>query len=263
MTSVAFIMGVVPLVLASGAGAEVRQAMGIAVFAGMLGVTLFGLVPDAGLLRRRAGSGGAVVRARTSAVAPQVPARCGGSLIVRIQHRFASTRDSCRVLVRIAGVRGAQCARTPPSAAGDTSPLTSLGRGGLLRIRRTTRAGGGSSTIRCSSELENAALDANRDVRSALARLDQSRAVFDEDAPPAAIRRSTAGAYVDVREQAQPGFRDEPARINTYRAGFDASWELDLFGRVRAADRRGVGQRRELRGRARRRARQRRRRTSR
>ena len=43
MTSVAFIMGVVPLVLASGPGAEVRQAMGIAVFAGMLGVTLFGL----------------------------------------------------------------------------------------------------------------------------------------------------------------------------------------------------------------------------
>ncbi len=39
MTSVAFIMGVVPLVLASGPGAEVRQAMGIAVFAGMLGVT--------------------------------------------------------------------------------------------------------------------------------------------------------------------------------------------------------------------------------
>ena len=43
MTSVAFIMGVVPLVLASGPGAEVRQAMGIAVFAGMLGVTVFGL----------------------------------------------------------------------------------------------------------------------------------------------------------------------------------------------------------------------------
>ena len=32
-----------------------------------------------------------------------------------------------------------------------------------------------------------------------------------------------------------PGFTDEPLRINTYRAGFDASWELDLFGRVRAA----------------------------
>jgi multidrug efflux pump subunit AcrB len=43
MTSLAFIMGVVPLVFASGAGFEIRQAMGIAVFAGMLGVTLFGL----------------------------------------------------------------------------------------------------------------------------------------------------------------------------------------------------------------------------
>jgi hydrophobe/amphiphile efflux-1 (HAE1) family protein len=43
MTSFAFIMGVVPLVTASGAGSEMRHAMGIAVFAGMLGVTLFGL----------------------------------------------------------------------------------------------------------------------------------------------------------------------------------------------------------------------------
>ncbi|HEY2151239.1 MAG TPA: multidrug efflux RND transporter permease subunit [Vicinamibacterales bacterium] len=43
MTSVAFIMGVVPLVLATGPGAEVRRAMGIAVFSGMLGVTIFGV----------------------------------------------------------------------------------------------------------------------------------------------------------------------------------------------------------------------------
>jgi multidrug efflux pump len=43
MTSFAFIMGVAPLVIASGAGSELRHAMGVAVFAGMLGVTLFGL----------------------------------------------------------------------------------------------------------------------------------------------------------------------------------------------------------------------------
>jgi multidrug efflux pump len=43
MTSLAFIMGVVPLVTSSGAGAEMRHAMGIAVFFGMLGVTFFGL----------------------------------------------------------------------------------------------------------------------------------------------------------------------------------------------------------------------------
>jgi HAE1 family hydrophobic/amphiphilic exporter-1 len=44
MTSFAFILGVIPLVLASGAGAEMRQSLGTAVFAGMLGVTVFGLV---------------------------------------------------------------------------------------------------------------------------------------------------------------------------------------------------------------------------
>jgi len=43
MTSIAFIMGVVPLVTSTGAGAEMRHAMGVAVFFGMLGVTLFGL----------------------------------------------------------------------------------------------------------------------------------------------------------------------------------------------------------------------------
>jgi multidrug efflux pump len=44
MTSLAFIMGVVPLVTSTGAGAEMRHAMGIAVFSGMLGVTVFGLL---------------------------------------------------------------------------------------------------------------------------------------------------------------------------------------------------------------------------
>jgi multidrug efflux pump subunit AcrB len=43
MTSFAFILGVVPLMLASGAGAEMRQTLGTAVFAGMLGVTFFGI----------------------------------------------------------------------------------------------------------------------------------------------------------------------------------------------------------------------------
>lgn len=44
MTSFAFIMGVLPMVLSSGAGSEMRQAMGVAVFSGMIGVTFFGLL---------------------------------------------------------------------------------------------------------------------------------------------------------------------------------------------------------------------------
>ena len=43
MTSFAFILGVVPLLVGHGAGAEMRQVLGVAVFSGMLGVTLFGI----------------------------------------------------------------------------------------------------------------------------------------------------------------------------------------------------------------------------
>ena len=59
MTSLAFVMGVLPLVLSTGAGAEMRQAMGIAVFSGMIGVTAFGLFLTPVfyvLLRRLAGN---------------------------------------------------------------------------------------------------------------------------------------------------------------------------------------------------------------
>jgi multidrug efflux pump subunit AcrB len=62
MTSLAFIFGVVPLVWATGAGAELRQALGTAVFAGMIGVTLFGLIftPVFYVLCRRLAELGAV-----------------------------------------------------------------------------------------------------------------------------------------------------------------------------------------------------------
>ncbi len=64
MTSFAFIMGVVPLVLSTGAGAEMRHAMGVAVFSGMLGVTFFGLflTPVFYVLLRTLESGSAAAR---------------------------------------------------------------------------------------------------------------------------------------------------------------------------------------------------------
>jgi multidrug efflux pump subunit AcrB len=59
MTSFAFILGVLPLVLSSGAGSEMRQAVGVAVFFGMIGVTLFGLIftPAFYVFIRRLGGG--------------------------------------------------------------------------------------------------------------------------------------------------------------------------------------------------------------
>jgi multidrug efflux system outer membrane protein len=81
--------------------------------------------------------------------------------------------------------------------------------------------------------LEAAALDVNHDIRAAIARLAQARAVFDDTALDR-YPTATVGAFVDRREQVQPGFTDEPVATTTYRAGFDAFWELDLFGRVRS-----------------------------
>jgi multidrug efflux pump len=69
MTSIAFIMGVWPLVSSHGAGSEMRRAMGVAVFSGMIGVTFFGLLLTpvffAALRRRRAAR-----RAETTTIVP-------------------------------------------------------------------------------------------------------------------------------------------------------------------------------------------------
>ncbi|MBB5360237.1 multidrug efflux pump [Rhodanobacter sp. ANJX3] len=76
MTSFAFIMGVVPLVLSHGAGAEMRHAMGVAVFSGMLGVTFFGLVftPLFYVLIRRWSENSAARRAARKARHAAMPA---------------------------------------------------------------------------------------------------------------------------------------------------------------------------------------------
>jgi hydrophobe/amphiphile efflux-1 (HAE1) family protein len=78
MTSIAFIAGVLPLVLAQGPGSEVRRAMGVVVFSGMLGVTFFGLLltPVFYVLIRRLG-----LKRKSQAVAPIVGGRGPSPLI--------------------------------------------------------------------------------------------------------------------------------------------------------------------------------------
>ena len=77
------------------------------------------------------------------------------------------------------------------------------------------------------------ALTANYDIQAAVARVDQARAVFDDVALDR-FPTATAGAVVEVREAAVPGFTNEPIRTTTYQAGLDMFWEIDLFGRVRS-----------------------------
>ena len=99
-------------------------------------------------------------------------------------------------------------------------------------------------------ELQALALSANRDVATAVARLDQARAVFDETHRER-LPTVTVGAAVDVREQAQPGFLDEPTRTTTYRAGFDAFVGAGPVRPGALGDPARPGQRREPRRRAR------------
>ena len=82
-------------------------------------------------------------------------------------------------------------------------------------------------------QLVTQGLSTNHDVRISVARVQQARAVFDE------ARRDRfptvgAGASVERRDQVVPGFTEEPQGLTIYQAGFDAFWELDLFGRVRS-----------------------------
>ena len=83
-------------------------------------------------------------------------------------------------------------------------------------------------------ELERTALESNYDVKIAIARLHQARAIF-RDVELDRFPTSGVGASIDRRQQTVPGFTDKPITTTTYQAGFDAFWELDLFGGVRSA----------------------------
>ncbi|NIJ18705.1 HAE1 family hydrophobic/amphiphilic exporter-1 [Sphingomonas naasensis] len=75
MTSIAFILGVLPLVIATGAAAELRQALGVAVFFGMIGVTFFGLLftPAFYVMVRKLAGWAERQRARFSHKKPETP----------------------------------------------------------------------------------------------------------------------------------------------------------------------------------------------
>ena len=96
-------------------------------------------------------------------------------------------------------------------------------------------------------DLESRALEANHDVRIAVARVDQARAIFDDvkrDRYPT-VDRWRAGRR---RQPDDPRLLERAATISTYRAGFDAFWELDVFGRVRSQVQVGGCNGGELRG---------------
>ncbi len=80
--------------------------------------------------------------------------------------------------------------------------------------------------------LMDKALGANTTIRIARARLAESRAVYDERKFDRYPTVPAQGSYTYAKEQIPPFFND-PVTVNTFNSGFDATWELDVFGRVR------------------------------
>ena len=213
MTSMAFIMGVVPLVFSSGAGFEIRQAMGIAVFAGMLGVTLFGLFLTPvfytviGRLTDRA------TQARSSGADRQSPRRRKdidhGTLVNSRDGRL--TRSARHGVALAAVALGGACACARRTRRPTVAPATLKNADPALVVEQAFDPRWWEQfEDPVLDELVTRALAANHDVRIAVARVDQARAIFDDvalDRYPTV----TAGASVDRREQAIPGFSDEPS----------------------------------------------------
>ncbi|HET6628975.1 MAG TPA: efflux transporter outer membrane subunit [Woeseiaceae bacterium] len=78
------------------------------------------------------------------------------------------------------------------------------------------------------------ALANDLDLRIAAARLREARAIFGDESLDRFPTVTAAGAY-DRRKAQQPGFGEQPISTETYDLGFDAFWEIDLFGRVQSA----------------------------
>ncbi len=237
MTSIAFIAGVFPLVISTGAGAEMRRAMGVAVFSGMIGVTLFGLflTPVFYVVLMKLG-----VKTASPKSAPTSPATPG-----RVEPALSGAGTAGTVLLVVAGsllfagftVAGSLTVgpdyQRPTNAMPrefrdgptwkESAPSDNLAKG---RWWETF----GDSALNC---LVEGATTNNPSLRGALARYDQARAV-------ARVIRSEWLPILELNPEGKrerfsanqvPDFNITQAA--TLRAPLDVSYEIDLWGRVR------------------------------
>jgi multidrug efflux pump len=230
MTSIAFIAGVFPLVVAHGAGAEMRRAMGVAVFSGMIGVTLFGLflTPVFYTVLMKLGW------RKHSAPAPSPHGPTLGSA------GAAATLAVIILLLLPANLEAGPLTVGPdyhkptnevPAQFRDATttgwkvgtPSDSYARGKWWEVFA-------DETL---NELEEAATSHNQSVKAALARVEQARAT-------ARVTRSQLFPNLNfdpslARQKYSPNqipnFGDVTA--NTFTMPLDLSYEIDLWGRVR------------------------------
>ncbi len=230
MTSIAFIAGVFPLVVSHGAGAEMRQAMGIAVFSGMIGVTLFGLFltpvfyvtlmklgskksPAPQPYRPGLGAAGAAATLVLLLLLPVVPsARANWS---EVGPDYKPLTDSTPAHYKAAEY----------GSWTEGRPLDNVPKGTWWEIFGDTNL----------NALEQQAFQANQGLKIAMARLEQSRET-------ARVTRGQLLPEVDFdpsynRQRYSPNEVPSFGNVtaNTFSTPLDLSYEVDLWGRVRRA----------------------------
>ena len=231
MTSFAFILGVVPLVIAEGAGAEARQALGTAVFAGMLGVTVFRPVPHAGVLRRMPPLGAqppAIDKSRSDRRRRDRCAtnrRVAGRRVALMISRFLLAICVALAAASACSVRGTDIEPVAPASAAafDGAADPALAPAQPVDAWWTTF---GDARI---TTLVEQALSRSPDVREATALVRLARARFREQQGTNWPVGGATAEYEHRRTQALP------SDLDLFDAGVDASWEVDIFGARRAS----------------------------
>jgi multidrug efflux pump len=216
MTSFTFILGVLPLFVATGAAAEMLRALGTSVFSGMLGVTFFGLflTPVFYVVLRW------FVERRREKPAP-ASGRVGTVAAVALVPLLVGFLSGCMV----AGPNYQPPALQAPEAFANQAQEGVSTNG----VETAWWRGFQDDTL---NQLVEQALARNHDVRVATARLREARALLSEtefDRYPTVT--SQASVTRERVSEALATARDRD--IDLFDAGFDATWEVDLFGRVR------------------------------
>jgi multidrug efflux pump len=224
MTSFAFAFGVLPLMVARGAGAEMRVAIGTAVFWGMLGVTFFGLLltPVFYLVIRQ------VLERKQKRAGAQASPGSAASAVTTVVLLLGLTS-----VMFLSGCAAGPNYRQPQTkvdaAFANSSPTNLTTDPVVIEWWR----GFTDDTL---NRLTEQAVAANHDLRIATARVREARAlrttVVLDLAPTVTVDSGYTRSLSSFDSNPTPLTRDQ--RKNAlYDAGFDAIWEVDIFGRVR------------------------------
>ena len=225
MTSIAFIAGVFPLVVSHGAGAEMRQAMGIAVFSGMIGVTLFGLflTPVFYVTLMKLGGAKKTAPEHNRVGFGTAGAAAGAILLLSLISVPSAHANWLEVGPDFKPLTNSIPASYKASTWEKGQPLDNLPKGSWWEVFGDTNL----------DALEAQAVQANQELKGAFARLEQSR-----DA--ARIARGQLLPQVDFdpsyyRERYSPNEQPSfgPLTANTFNTPLDFSYEVDIWGRVR------------------------------